>query len=773
MEAFSFKKSVTRTRLAMLGAAAISGVAVLLLVNSGSAAAPSALTSLTGTVMSIQINATTTINALTFQDTNPSEVVAANGLKIRIPATVNAIWDANDTTAAISGSAATSTGATPTVAFSADLKVMTITALDRFTPSSSITISGLNIIGVNYETAGVALDYATDGTNYGAADATTAVTVTPATLVGTNVEPVLTSGVSSTSTVSFTMTTSTPPNGKISVTFPTGFDVSGVATLDGTCPTMDGNFAATVSTRTVTITRSGGTREPAGPQTCYIGRTINPGPGTAGTYTIETQASAGAAQTIETDTSVTADTFTAGALTLTNVEPSSLIRGFTSTATVSFTTATSTPITGKIIVNFPGGYDVSHASSGTCSTMDGTFTTTVSGQNVIITRAAGTLQAAAAESCTIANIINPISSGPGGVYAISTTNSSSVVINQDLNVASDSFTAPGVTPPGGGSTSDTTAPGAVTGVSITLGSDALSAVMSWTNPTDSDLAGVRVFRSTASGSAGTQLTETLAGSFTNTGLTAGTTYYYSFRTVDTTGNEYANGVEYALTATPGAPPATPSTPPSSPSAPGSVTFPAGVAAYDLVRGSTTAVYYVSSDGKRHAFPNLTVYLSWYPDFSAVKNVSSVALAAIPLGKNVTMRSGTYLVKIISDPKVYAIEPGGILRWVPSEATARTLYGTAWAARVRDIDATLFADYTVGGDVLVSAPPAGMVASDGAGAYVWIVRDASGVAMSRRASAAALALQRFPSSFAVAQITSLPVAGTDITGFEAGLAQPYL
>ncbi len=255
----------------------------------GSAAAPSALTSLTGTAMSMQIHATTTINALTFSDTNPSEVTAANGLLIRIPATVNAIWDENDTTAAISGSASTSTGATPTVTFSADRKVMTITALDRFTPSSSITISGLSMIGVNYETAAVALDYATDGSTYGAADATTAVTVTPATLLSTNVEPAsLIAGNVSTSTITFTMTTSTPPNGKISVAFPTGFDVSNVDTLDGTCTSMDGTFAATVATRTVTITRAGdGTIEPAGPQTCLIGRVINPGAGTAGTYTIE------------------------------------------------------------------------------------------------------------------------------------------------------------------------------------------------------------------------------------------------------------------------------------------------------------------------------------------------------------------------------------------------------------------------------------------------------------------------------------------------------
>lgn len=778
MEAFSLKKTATRLRVALLGASAVSAIALLFMANPGSAAAPSALTSLTGTPMSIAVNATTAINALTFSDTNPSEVVVANGLKIRIPSTVNAIWDSSDTTAAVSGSAASSTGATPTVSFSTDKKVLTITALDRFTPSSSITISGLSIIGVNYETAPAALEYATDGSTYGTADATTQIAVTPGTLLSTNVEPAtLTSGVSSTSTISFTMTTSTPKNGKIAVTFPTGFDLTTVAVLDGTCTSMDGTFTTAVSSQTVTITRANdGTIEPAGPQTCAIGRVINPGAGTAGTYTIETQAAAGAAQTIET-ASATADTFTAGALTVINVEPRSLIRGLSNTVDVLFTTATSIPITGKIVVVFPDGFNLTGAGSGTCSTMDGTFATSIAGNTVTITRSSGSIQTAAAETCTIAGVINPSSSGLGGTYQVKMQNSAGVTIDQNTNVAADTFSAPAGAGNGGG---DLTPPGSVTGVSITLGADAHSAVMHWTNPTDTDLASVRILRSTVSGTFGTAITQALVSTYTDAGLTAGVTYYYTFQPVDATGNVRVDTTEYALIATPGAvapPPSTPtSTPETAPSTPPSsappVTFPAGVAAADVIRGSTTAVYFVSADGKRHVFPSQTVFLSWYPDFSAVKTVADSALAALPLGKNVTMRPGTHLVKIISNPKVYAVEPNGIIRWIPSEETARTLYGNAWATRVQDVDPILFADYTEGDMVLVTALPAGMVASDGSGGYWWIVRDVS--ATSRRsASAAALVLQRFSGSFTVPSLASLPsVVGSNITSLEAGLALPY-
>lgn len=126
---------------------------------------------------------------------------------------------------------------------------------------------------------------------------------------------------------------------------------------------------------------------------------------------------------------------------------------------------------------------------------------------------------------------------------------------------------------------------------------------------------------------------------------------------------------------------------------------------DLIKGSGDAVYWYKG-GKRHAFPNETVYKTWFRDFSAVITTSDTQLAGIPLGGNVRMKEGVHLVKIQTDPKTYAVEPDGVLRWIQTETHARSLYGTAWAARVRDVDVTMFSDYSIGAPLGPTETPLG-------------------------------------------------------------------
>ena len=83
------------------------------------------------------------------------------------------------------------------------------------------------------------------------------------------------------------------------------------------------------------------------------------------------------------------------------------------------------------------------------------------------------------------------------------------------------------------------------------------------------------------------------------------------------------------------------------------------------------------------------------------------MASYALGKNITIRPGTYLVKITTDPKVYAVETGGILRWVPSEAIALSTFGSKWKERVIDIPDVFFGNYKIGQD-LSSIHPNGSV-----------------------------------------------------------------
>lgn len=112
----------------------------------------------------------------------------------------------------------------------------------------------------------------------------------------------------------------------------------------------------------------------------------------------------------------------------------------------------------------------------------------------------------------------------------------------------------------------------------------------------------------------------------------------------------------------------------------------------------TAVYWNGGDGKRHAFPNGRVFLSWFADFSGVRTVSASALAAIPLGANVTYRPGVKLVKFQTLEKTYAVGLGGELRWVKDEGAARALYGQDWNRQVDDIADAFFPDYRFGADI---------------------------------------------------------------------------
>lgn len=121
----------------------------------------------------------------------------------------------------------------------------------------------------------------------------------------------------------------------------------------------------------------------------------------------------------------------------------------------------------------------------------------------------------------------------------------------------------------------------------------------------------------------------------------------------------------------------------------------------LVKGSQPSVYYVDGARQRHAFPNDRVFFTWYESFDKVQGITDDELAKLPLGGNVTYKPGARLVKITTDPKVYAVARGGQLRWVNDEATAIALYGTGWANLVHDLSDAFFANYLQG-------PPIGSV-----------------------------------------------------------------
>lgn len=130
--------------------------------------------------------------------------------------------------------------------------------------------------------------------------------------------------------------------------------------------------------------------------------------------------------------------------------------------------------------------------------------------------------------------------------------------------------------------------------------------------------------------------------------------------------------------------------------------PAACASGSLVKSkSSSAVYYCGANGKRYGFPHERVYFTWYTDFKNVKTITDAEMASLPLGGNVTYRPGSRLVKLESIPNVYAVEKGGVLRWIQSPTVAATLYGSNWSKKVDDLSDAFFTNYRLGEPILTA------------------------------------------------------------------------
>ncbi len=117
---------------------------------------------------------------------------------------------------------------------------------------------------------------------------------------------------------------------------------------------------------------------------------------------------------------------------------------------------------------------------------------------------------------------------------------------------------------------------------------------------------------------------------------------------------------------------------------------------DLIRGvAYPSVYYLGADGLRYVFPNEKTYHTWYNDFSTVKQITDDALGQIQIGGNVTYKPGMRMVKINTDPKTYAVAPGGYLHWIENENLASTIFGSDWANSIDDLPDAFFTNYHIG------------------------------------------------------------------------------
>ncbi len=190
---------------------------------------------------------------------------------------------------------------------------------------------------------------------------------------------------------------------------------------------------------------------------------------------------------------------------------------------------------------------------------------------------------------------------------------------------------------------------------------------------------------------------------------------------------------------------------------------AAAQAGDLIKmDGLSSVYYLGNDGKRYVFPSESVYFSWYNDFSGVVTIPASELQSYPLGANVTMRPGTKLVKITTDPKVYAIGQNGTLHWVQSEADAIALYGANWASKVVDVADAFFTNYTIGTALTSGTYPAGTLLKNANNASIYYF---DGTNYRMISSESAFMANRFNYDNVVTTTMTLTASGNAINGME--------
>lgn len=203
--------------------------------------------------------------------------------------------------------------------------------------------------------------------------------------------------------ISFGPANNWPGDGRLSISFPPGYDAS-QSTFESS--SKDGSYSITATPTTVMVVRANGTTT-VDLVTLRLRGVRNPPVSGWHPITVATLTSTGSA----IDSGTGSDRIDPGPMPPASVVLANSAPAATTTATFGFTTRNPWPADGKLSIAFPDGFGVAAATVSGQSGVDGTFSASVAGAVITLTRAGGTtIPGGTPISLSLAAINNPATS---------------------------------------------------------------------------------------------------------------------------------------------------------------------------------------------------------------------------------------------------------------------------------------------------------------------------------------------------------------------------
>ena len=115
----------------------------------------------------------------------------------------------------------------------------------------------------------------------------------------------------------------------------------------------------------------------------------------------------------------------------------------------------------------------------------------------------------------------------------------------------------------------------------------------------------------------------------------------------------------------------------------------------------------------------TCDFSWFDDFESVEVVDQTVIDNYPYQGDLTVKTGN-LIKFEGDPKVYAVEPNDLIRWIISESIFYTL-GYDFS-QVIELPLDNIDYYQIGSDIIYNTHPNGQLLKHGIHPGIFYMKD---------------------------------------------------